>query len=99
MRSIWALLGSWGSSWEGFFEARVSYSFLGQACGPCQIQYGAQCVVCPDGSNMPECYGCVAGVKVKADEPWFDKKDITSAVVTGVITALVVGYITKRVKV
>lgn len=70
--------------------------FLGQACGDCQIQYGPQCVPCPEGSDLPECYGCIQGVKVKK-EPWFDKKDIATAVVTGVITAIVVTYVTKKV--
>lgn len=67
-------------------------------CGPCSIQYGSQCVRCPDGSTLPECADCVQGQFVHK-QPWFDKRDIVSAVVTGVVTALVVGYITRKVNI
>ena len=63
-------------------------------CGPCQILYGSRCVPCPEGSTFPECANCAP-----KPEPWIDKRDIVSAVVTGVVTALVVGYITKKTKI
>lgn len=65
-------------------------------CGQCQIQYGDQCVPCPDGTTLPECSGCQSG-GLAPEQPWISKREIVSSVVTALITAIVVGYVTQKV--
>ena len=63
---------------------------LGQLCGQCLVQVGTECLECPAGSQLPECIGC------SANEPWFDKREIMTAVVTGVVTAIILGFVTTK---
>lgn len=63
---------------------------LGNLCGQCLVQVGTECLECPEGSQLPECAGC------SVHEPWFDKREIVSAVITGVVTAVLVGILTAK---
>ena len=66
------------------------YVAVGQLCGQCQVEYGGECLPCPEGSKLPACVGC------SDDEPWLDKREIASAVVTGLVTAILLGVITAQ---
>lgn len=71
-------------------------SGLGEACGPCMIQSGSDCEICPDGASddFPECAGCINGVRpsvVSAAE-----QSILFPVVAGVLTTLLVTYLSIR---
>ena len=69
---------------------------LGEVCGPCMIQSGSDCEICPDGASddFPECAGCVNGLRpsvVSAAE-----QSILFPVVAGVLTTLIVAYLSVR---
>lgn len=59
---------------------------LAQACGPCQISAGGQCVTCPDGSDLPECVGCEGGELVD-EGGWIERHDVVPSIIIGVATA------------
>lgn len=69
---------------------------LGADCGPCYIQSGDDCEICPDGTgdDFPECSGCVNGVRaslVSAAE-----SSVVTPVVVGVLTTLLGVWLTAR---
>jgi hypothetical protein len=76
----------------------VSYARvpLGEACGPCFIQSGADCEICPDDANsdFPECAGCVNGVR--ASLVTAAESSIILPVVAGVLTTLLGVWLTSR---
>lgn len=61
-----------------------------QACGPCQISAGGQCISCPDGSDLAECEGCVDGRLEEQPENWVRKYEVIPAVVVALATAAAV---------
>lgn len=69
-------------------SARGLRGFAG-ACGPCQIASSSECVPCPDGSDLPECSGCVEGSTATSfwEHPLF--APVAVGVVTAVATAVV----------
>lgn len=78
--------------------ARVrSLGALGADCGPCYIQSGSDCEICPDdaGDDFPECSGCVNGVRaslVSAAE-----SSLVTPIVVGVVTTLLGVWLTARI--
>jgi len=61
-----------------------------QACGPCQIAAGGQCVTCPDGSDLPECAGCQDGQRAEEPEGWVKRYEVVPAVIVALATAAAV---------
>lgn len=76
---------------------RPPMSGLGDACGPCMIQAGDTCEICPDnaGADYPECDGCVNGVRQSATSKFTD--DLLFPVVAGVVTTLAVTYLSSEI--
>lgn len=66
---------------------------LGSACSDCEIVVGSDCIPCPNGSDFPECAGCVNGVRPEKTDV---TKDIVVPVVVGVVTTLVIALITTK---
>lgn len=66
---------------------------LGDACGDCSIVVGDSCLPCPDGSDFPECAGCVGGAR-PPKLSWGQEFLIPVAV--GVTTTLAIAWITSR---
>lgn len=64
----------------------MSYIALGQACPQCSIASGTACIPCPDGSELPECQGCVGGRPPNAT---FLKRH-GAVIAVGVVTSLIV---------
>lgn len=62
---------------------------LGQACPPCTIAYGSQCVPCPHGTDLPECVGCAG----ERRQGWMERHPLGSSVLIGVLTASAVALI------
>lgn len=56
-------------------------------CPPCAIQVSGQCMPCPDGTDFPECQGCIDGMPPPKSS-WTDS--IWGAVAIGVVTTLAV---------
>lgn len=80
--------------------ARASMQGLG-GCGPCEIAAGSGCQTCPNGSDLPECSGCVDGQLPAAARSVFDHP-LAGPVLVGTATAIVSGialYFAKRAKV
>lgn len=75
---------------------RPPMSGLGDACGPCYINSGSDCEICPDGAgdDFPECAGCVNGVRASVISA--AESSIFAPVVAGVLTALLVTYFSHR---
>lgn len=69
---------------------------LGEACGPCYIQSGGDCEICPDaaGADFPECAGCVNGVRASLITS--AESSIILPVVAGVLTTLLGVWLTSR---
>ena len=66
---------------------------LAGGCGPCEIDSGGECIPCPEGADIDECAGCVAGARPTA---WYDSPlagpiaiGIATAVGTGIVLALI----------
>jgi hypothetical protein len=59
-------------------------SGLGQACAPCQIMAGSQCVPCPDGFDAPECVNCAGGLPVESSS-WWDRSHVLAPVLVSAI--------------
>lgn len=76
--------------------ARPRRRALGDACGPCYIQSGPDCELCPDdaGPDFPECSGCVNGVR--ASLVTAAESSIILPVVAGVLTTLLGVWLTAR---
>ena len=70
---------------------------LGDACGPCTIQSGDACEICPDnaGPDYPECNGCVNGVRQTAVSAF--TSSFFFPVVAGVATTLAVTYLSGKI--
>jgi len=66
---------------------------LGNACGDCQIVVGNDCLPCPNGSDFPECAGCIDGARPERTDI---AKDIIVPVVIGIVTTLAVALIAKK---
>lgn len=66
---------------------------LGSACSDCEIVVGDTCIPCPDGTNFPECAGCVNGIRAEHADV---TKDIVVPVVVGVLTTLTIALITSK---
>lgn len=62
-------------------------SLRGGACADCQLTDGDRCVPCPEGSDLPECDGCVGGARATK---WYENP-IASTVAIGILTALGTG--------
>lgn len=58
-----------------------------QACGPCQISAGGQCVTCPNDSDLPECEDCVDGKLVDEPQNWIQRYEVIPAVIVALATA------------
>jgi hypothetical protein len=65
---------------------------LGDACGECSLQVGSDCIPCPEGSDFPECVGCVAGARPHST--WVT--DIAIPIAVGVATTLAVTFIANK---
>jgi len=67
-------------------------SYAGLGCPPCSISYGSGgCIPCePEYANTPECQGCF---DEEIEAGFFTKYEILPAVVTGVISAVVIGIV------
>lgn len=81
--------------------ARAAMQGLGAGCGPCEIASGSGCQTCPNGSDMPECAGCVDGQLPAAPKSIFDHP-LAGPVLVGTATAIAGGialYFAKRWKV
>lgn len=63
---------------------------LGQACPPCYIPAGGQCVSCPEGSDLPECLDCVGGQLRLGPMPWYERP-LAGPVVVGLVSAVALG--------
>ncbi len=59
---------------------------LGATCGECQIVVGNECLPCPEGSDFPECDGCVDGAR--AQQKWHE--GFWGIVTMGIVSSLVV---------
>ncbi len=66
---------------------------LGSACADCEIVVGSDCIPCPNGSDFPECFGCVNGVRAERTDV---TKDVLVPVVVGVLTTLAVALIVNK---
>ncbi len=66
---------------------------LGSACADCEIVVGSDCIPCPNGSDFPECAGCVNGVRSERTDV---TKDVLVPVVVGVLTTLAVALIVNK---
>jgi hypothetical protein len=66
---------------------------LGDACGDCILVVGSDCVPCPNGSDFPECIGCINGVRPEKSDI---TKDILLPVVIGIVSTLTVALITRK---
>lgn len=66
---------------------------LGSACSDCEIVVGSDCIPCPNGSNFPECAGCVDGARTERTDV---TKDIVVPIVVGVLTTLAIALITSK---
>jgi hypothetical protein len=69
---------------------------LGTGCGPCEITSGGQCLPCPNGSDLPECGGCVDGVQT-AKAPWYEHP-LVGPIALGVATAVGISVATAFLK-
>lgn len=73
----------------------------GLGCGPCEVSSGAGCQTCPDGSDLPECAGCVDGQAPAAEKSLLDHP-LAGPVAVAVASTLAIGLVTyfaKRAKV
>lgn len=70
---------------------------LGADCGPCYIQSGSDCEICPDdaGDDFPECSGCVNGVRASLVTA-VAQSNIIAPVVVGVVTTLLGVWLTAK---
>ena len=78
--------------------ARVSTRrALGADCGPCTIQSGSDCEICPDdaGPDFPECNACMNGARSSLVST-VTQSNIVAPVVVGVITTLIGVWVTSR---
>ena len=66
---------------------------LGDACGDCQIVVGDGCLPCPNGSDFPECQGCVDGARTAKTDV---TKDVLVPVVIGVVTTLAAAFLAHK---
>ena len=66
---------------------------LGSACSDCEIVVGSDCIPCPNGSDFPECAGCIDGMRPEKTDV---TKDIAIPIVVGVLTTLAIALITTK---
>lgn len=67
--------------------------WLGDVCSDCSIVVGGGCIPCPNGSDFPECAGCVDGARAERTDM---TRDILIPVVIGVATTLCIALITTK---
>jgi hypothetical protein len=65
-------------------------SLRGGTCADCQFTDGDRCLPCPEGSDLPECAGCVGGARPVVAPKWY-QNPIAQTVGIGVLTALGTG--------
>ncbi len=66
---------------------------LGSACSDCEIVVGADCIPCPNGSDFPECAGCIDGARPERTD---FVRDLGVPIVIGVLTTLAIALITTK---
>jgi len=66
---------------------------LGSACADCEIVVGDSCIPCPNGTDFPECAGCIDGMRAERTDV---TKDVLVPVVVGVLTTLAVALIVNK---
>lgn len=66
---------------------------LGTACSDCEIVVGSNCLPCPNGTDFPECAGCVDGIRPERTD---FSKDIGVPIIVGVLTTLAIALITTK---
>ncbi len=69
---------------------------LGASCGPCEVSAGDRCLPCPNGSDLPECDGCVDGM---AKAAWYEHPlagPVAVGVATAVATGIAMAFLKKR---
>ena len=98
-RSIGSLQAASRAMQRGDFTAAARQAVTGLGCGPCQV--GPACATCPNGSDLPECAGCIDGQAPAVARTFWDHP-LAAPVAIGVVTTLaasVAMYFAKRVKV
>jgi hypothetical protein len=83
---------------RGAFTAAARAAVTGLGCGPCQIS--PNCQTCPNGSDLPECAGCVDGQPAEVKRSVLEHP-LAGPVIVGVATTLAVSvalYLAKRAK-
>lgn len=98
-RAIGSIQSAAASMQRGDFTQAAQQAVTGLGCPPCTIAPG--CQVCPNGSDLPECSGCVDG-QAPAVERGVLEHPLAGPVLVGVATTLAAGvamYLAKRAKV
>lgn len=98
-RSIGSLAAASRAMQRGDYTAAARQAVTGLGCGSCQV--GPACATCPNGSDLPECAGCVDGQPPAPVKSFWDHP-LAAPVVVGVATTLAASvalYFAKRAKV
>jgi len=88
--SIGSLVSASRAMQRGDFTAAARQAVTGLGCGPCEISPG--CQTCPNGSDLPECSGCVDGQPPVEKRSIFDHP-LAGPVIVGAVGALVTGVV------
>lgn len=84
---------------RGDFSQAARQAVTGLGCGPCQV--GPACQTCPNGSDLPECDGCIDGQPAPVARTFWEHP-LAAPVAIGVATTLAASiamYFAKRANV
>lgn len=87
-RSIGSVVAASRAMQRGDFTQAARQAVTGLGCGPCQIAPG--CQTCPNGSDLPECSGCMDG-QPPAEKPGLLDHKLAGPVLIGIASALATG--------
>lgn len=66
---------------------------LAGGCSECEIVVGTSCIPCPNGTDFPECAGCIDGARPERTDM---TRDLLVPIVVGVATTLAIALITRQ---